>query len=104
MLAGRYVFGRCVGGRWEFTKRPASFGGGFSASTLTYKVNRRDLGGVKRFAFRIGAAATTEVDPAYDFAPDVGAVPWRYQVIAPPLAAMKPKAKRHVSCRRHRRC
>jgi hypothetical protein len=106
VLAGRYVFGRCANGRWDFTRRPASFRGGFVGSTLTFKVNRRDLGGAHCFALRIGAAATTEADPAYDFAPDVGVSPWRYQVIAPPQAAMKPKTKRLVkSCRRHlRRC
>jgi hypothetical protein len=105
VLAGRYVFGHCVGERWNFTRRPPSFSGGFSGSALTFRINRRDLGSVNHFAFRIGAAATTEANPAHDFAPDVGAGAWRYQVIAPPQAAMKPKMKRPVSCRRHpRRC
>jgi hypothetical protein len=105
VLAGRYVFGRCIGARWDFTKRPPSFSGGFLNSTLTFRVNRRDLGGASRFTFRIGAAATSEADVAYDFAPDVGASPWRYQVIAPPQAAMQPKAMRRLSCRQHpRRC
>ena len=106
VLANRYVFGRCVGGRWDFTRRPASFWGSFEGTTLTLKANRRDLGGTSHFAFRIGAAATTEADGAFDFAPDVGASPWRYQVIAPPPAAMKPRAKRHLrACRsRPRRC
>jgi hypothetical protein len=94
VLAGRYVFGRCANARWDFTKRPPSFSGGFSGSTLTFKVNRRDLGGPSHFSFRIGAAATTEADPAYDFAPDVGLSPWRYRVIAPPQAAMKPRMRR----------
>jgi hypothetical protein len=95
-LAGRYVFGHCVAGRWDFTRRPPSFGGGFSGSTLTFRVNRGDLGATDHFAFRVGAAATTEADSAYDFAPDVGATPWRYQVIAPPQAPMKPRARRHL--------
>ena len=105
VLGGRYVFGRCVEARWNFARRPPSFDGRYAGSTLTFKVNRRDLGGAAHFAFRIGAAATTEADPSYDFAPDVGVRPWRYQVIAPPEAAMKPKAKRRLSCRRSpRRC
>jgi hypothetical protein len=103
VLSDRYVFGRCVGGNWDFTRRPASFGGSFADSTLTLKANRRDLGGANRFDFRIGAAAATGANPAYDFAPDIGTTAWSYQVIAPPQAAMKPAARRH--CRHHsRRC
>jgi len=105
MLAGRYVFGRCIRGTWDFSKRPASFGGSFGGSTLTLKANRRDLGGASRFDFRIGAAAATGADPAYDFAPDIGTSPWSYQVIAPPQAAMKPPARLRKACRLHpRRC
>lgn len=105
VLAGRYVFGRCLGGRWSFANRPSSFGGSFVSSTLTLEVNRRDLGGTSRFDFRIGAAATTEADPAYDFAPDIGTSAWSYQVIAPPQAVMKPPARLHKACRQHpRRC
>jgi hypothetical protein len=96
VLANRYVFGRCVRGRWDFSKRPASFSGTFAGSTLTLKANRRDLGGTSRFAFRIGAAATTEADPAYDVAPDIGTSAWSYKVIAPPQAVMKPPARRIV--------
>jgi hypothetical protein len=104
VLAGRYVFGRCIDGQWNFTKRPASFGGSFANSILTLKANRRDLGSTSRFAFRVGAAATTESEPAYDFAPDAGLAPWSYQVIAPKQAARQPSAKRLVkSCRAHRR-
>jgi len=77
VLAGRYAFGRCVRGRWDFGRRPASFRGAFAASTLTLKANRRDLGGASRFTFRIGAAAATGADPAFDFAPDVGTAAWR---------------------------
>jgi len=103
VLAGRYVFGRCVGGAWNFERRPASFSGSFADSTLTLGVNRRELGGTSRFAFRIGAATTTESLPAYDFAPDVGTAAWSYEVIAPAQAALKPPKV----CRRHhhvRRC
>lgn len=103
VLAGRYVFGRCVGGAWSFGRRPSSFSGSFANSTLTLGVNLRELGGTRRFAFRIGAATTTESLPAYDFAPDVGTPAWSYDVIAPPQAVLKPPKL----CRRHhhpRRC
>jgi hypothetical protein len=102
VLAGRYVLGRCVAGSWSFARRPASFSGSFAGSTLTLAVNRRELGGTSRFAFRIGAATTTESSPAYDFAPDVGLPAWSYDVIAPPQAALKPPK----ACSRHhvRRC
>ncbi|HEX6680860.1 MAG TPA: hypothetical protein VF063_09455 [Gaiellaceae bacterium] len=101
VLAGRYVFGRCVTGSWSFGQRPATFSGSFADATLTLAVNRRALGGTGRFAFRIGAATTTESRPAYDFAPDVGTGAWSYQVVAPPPAAFKPPKM----CRRHpRRC
>jgi hypothetical protein len=105
VLAGRYVFGRCLRGRWDFGYRPTSFGGSFAASTLTLRTNRRDLGGASRFDFRVGAAAATGVDPAYDFAPDIGSSPWSYRVIAPPQAALKPPARLRKACRLHpRRC
>jgi hypothetical protein len=101
VLAGRYVFGRCVGGGWSFGQHPATFSGSFAGSTLMFAVNRRALGGTSRFAFRIGAATTTESRPAYDFAPDVGTAAWSYQVLAPPQAAFKPPKL----CRQHpRRC
>ena len=104
-IAGRYVFGRCGRGSWDFTSRPASFSGSFASSTLTLKANRRDLGGASRFDFRIGAGAATGADPAYDFAPDIGTSAWSYQVIAPPQAAMKPPAWLRKACRLHpRRC
>ena len=102
VIAGRYVFGRCLRGNWDFSKRPASFGGSFAGSTLTLKANRRDLGGTSRFDFRLGAAAATGAHPAYDFAPDIGTSPWSYQVIAPPQAVMKPPARLRKACR-HRR-
>ena len=105
VLAGRYVFGRCVQGSWDFSRRPASFSGSFASATLTLKANRRDLGGANRFDFRIGAAAATGANPAYDFAPDIGTRAWSYQVIAPPQAAMKPPARLRAACRLHpRRC
>jgi hypothetical protein len=105
VLANRYVFGRCLSGRWDFTKRPPSFGGSFASSTLTLRVNRRDLGGTSRFGFRIGAATATGRDPAYDFAPDVGTTGWSYQVIAPPQAGFRPPKPRAHLCRsRPRRC
>ena len=105
VLGGRYVFGRCLGGRWSFTNPPSSFSGSFADSTLTLKANRRDLRGTSRLDFRIGAAATTEADPAYDFAPDIGTSAWSYQVIAPPQAVMKPPARHRKACRqRPRRC
>ena len=101
VLAGRYVFGRCVAGSWSFAGRPATFSGSFADSTLTLAVNRRALGGTSRFAFRIGGATTTESRPAYDFAPDVGTAAWTYQVVAPPQAAFRPPK----ACRHHpRRC
>jgi hypothetical protein len=101
VLAGRYVFGRCVAGSWSFARRPATFSGSFADSALTLTVNRRALAGVSRFAFRIGAATTTESRPAYDFAPDVGTAAWSYQVVAPPQAAFRPPK----ACRHHpRRC
>ena len=104
-VGGRYVFGRCVRGSWDFSRRPASFSGSFAASTLSLKANRRDLGGANRFDFRIGAGAATGSDPAYDFAPDVGTRPWAYQVIAPPQASMKPPPRLREACRVHpRRC
>ena len=105
VVAGRYVFGRCLRGSWDFTKRPGSFGGSFSDGTLRLAVNRRDLGGANRFDFRIGAAAATGADPAYDFAPDVGTVGWSYHVIAPQQAVFKPpKRKAHACSRRPGRC
>jgi hypothetical protein len=101
VLAGRYVFGRCVAGSWSFARRPATFSGSFADSTLTLAVNRRALGGTGRFAFRIGAATTTESRPVYDFAPDVGTAAWSYQVVAPAQAAFRPPK----ACRHHpRRC
>jgi hypothetical protein len=106
VLANQYVFGRCTRGEWDFTKRPASFGGSFAGSTLTLKVNRSDLGNSTRFSFRVGAAETTGTDPGYDFAPDVGAIPWSYQVIVPQQAVKKPPPKRTTkACKLHsRRC
>jgi hypothetical protein len=105
VLANRYVFGRCLRGGWDFTRRPVSFAGSFAASTLTLRVNRRDLGGSSRFAFRIGAAAATGAEPAYDFAPDVGTAGWSYQVIAPPQAVFKPPKRQARRCMvRPRRC
>lgn len=105
VLANRYVFGRCVRGKWDFAKRPASFGGSFTNGTLTLTTNRRDLGRTGRFDFRIGAAAATGADPAYDFAPDVGTVGWSYHVIAPPEAVFKPPKRAAHACRfRPRRC
>jgi len=106
VLAGRYVFGRCVAGSWSFVRRPPTFSGSFADSTLMLAVNRRALGGTSRFAFRIGAATTTESRPAYDFAPDVGTAGWSYQVLAPLQAAFRPpKACRHhpLRCRLRRR-
>jgi hypothetical protein len=101
VLAGRYVFGRCVGGGWSFARRPPSFSGSFADSTLMLAVNRRALAVTSRFAFRIGAATTTESRPAYDFAPDVGTAAWSYRVVAPPQAAFRPP----TACRHHpRRC
>jgi hypothetical protein len=105
VLAGRYVFGRCVQGGWDFSRRPASFSGSFASSTLILSANRRDLGKANQFDFRIGAAAATGANPAYDFAPDIGVSPWSYRVIAPPQAAMKPPAWLRKACRLHpRRC
>ena len=111
VLADRFLFGRCVRGQWDFTKRPGSFSGSFAAGTLTLKANRRDLGAPTRFTFRVGAASTTSSDAAYDFAPDTGMAAWSYQVIAPPLVVVKKptlKAKRAVKkthCKPHvRRC
>jgi hypothetical protein len=101
VLSDRYVFGRCFRGSWDFSRRPASFRGSFEGSTLTLRANRRDLGGAARFDFRIGAASATGTDPAYDFAPDIGTSPWRYEVIAPPQAAMKPPAQLRKTCREH---
>jgi hypothetical protein len=111
VLANRYLFGRCIKGEWSFTKRAASFNGSFAGSTLTLKVNRRDLGSTTRFGFRVGAAATTSGDAAYDFAPDVGTTAWSYQVLMPaqPTAVKQPKARPRVKVKRHckpraRRC
>ena len=97
-LGNRYSFGRCVHGEWDFANPPASLGGSFAGSTLTLKANRRDLGGTSRFDFRIGAAAISGSDPAYDFAPDVGTTGWNYQVVAPPQAAMKPPSRLSGVC------
>jgi hypothetical protein len=83
VLARRYVFGRCSGGHWSFTKRPRSFGGKFSASTLTLKVNRRALGRASVLNIRVGAAASGDGDTAYDFAPDIGLGAWSYRIVAP---------------------
>ena len=97
VLAQRYVFGRCVRGEWNFTRPPASFRGAYRASTLTLQVNRRDLGGTSDFKFRVGSAGTSEGGAAYDFAPNVGLVPWNYRIVAPPQAIKKPpKRLRHV--------
>jgi hypothetical protein len=106
VLANRYVFGHCVRGSWDFTRRPSSFAGSFASSTLALRVNRRDLGGTSRFDFRIGAAAATGADPAYDFGPDVGTPGWNYQVIAPPHTVFKPPKRKASACkaRPRRRC
>ena len=93
VLADRFLFGRCVKGAWDFTKRPGSFSGSFAAGILTLTANRRDLGAPTRFTFRVGAASTTSSDAAYDFAPDTGTAAWSYQVIAPPLVVKKPTLK-----------
>jgi hypothetical protein len=95
VLANRYLFGRCSKGRWSFTKKPRSFTGSFAGSTLTLRVNRRDLGGASSFQFRIGSAAATETEAAYDFAPDVSAVAWAYRVLAPPQVVQR-SVKRHA--------
>ena len=99
VLANRYVFGRCTGGHWDFTRPPASFTGMFGQSTLTLTVNRRDLGGTSGFRFRTGSAATSGADAAYDFAPDVGAAAWSYEIIAPPEAVKKPPRRRAPALR-----
>jgi hypothetical protein len=90
VLSRKFVFGRCDAGRWSFTKKPASFGGSFSDSTLTLRANRRDLGGAGGFTFRIGAAAAGEHEATYDFAPNIGTSAWTYKVVAPPQALKKP--------------
>jgi hypothetical protein len=94
VLAQRYVFGRCVRGRWDFTRPPASFRGSFGSSTLTLRANRRDLGGANGFEFRVGAAGTTQRDSSYDFAPNVGLDAWAYKIVAPPRAIKKPPKHR----------
>ena len=105
VLANRYVFGRCLRGEWDFTKRPAASHGSFTNGMLTLTANRRDLGGTSRFDFRLGAAAATGADPAYDFAPDVGTAGWSYHVITPPQALFKPPKRRVHACKpRPRRC
>jgi hypothetical protein len=95
VLAARYVFGRCVHNEWDFTRPPASFAGSFGGSTLTLTVNRRDLGTPTSFKFRVGSAGTSTHEASYDFAPNIGVVPWTYRVIAPPQAVKKPP-KRHL--------
>jgi hypothetical protein len=102
VLARRFVFGRCTAGRWSFTRRPASFAGSFASSGLTLRVNRKALGGTNGFTFRIGSAATSAADAAYDFAPDVGVGAWSYKIIAPRAAAVSsPKRKAKACKRRH---
>jgi hypothetical protein len=94
VLARKYVFGRCEHGQWDFTHKPASFRGSFSGSTLTLQANRRDLGSTRAFAFRVGAAATTAEDAAYDFAPNTGTSAWTYKVVAPTQSVRKPAKHR----------
>jgi hypothetical protein len=101
-LGGRFVFGRCSAGSWSFVRAPASFAGSFADSALTLKVNRRDLGGARALAFRVGAAALN-TDGAYDFAPDVGTAAWGYRVLAPTQAVAK-KVKRQLKLCKPRRC
>jgi hypothetical protein len=103
VLARKFLFGRCTGGRWSFKARPPGFGGSFADSTLTLRVNRRDLGGATAFRFRIGAAAASADEAAYDFAPDAGASAWSYTVVAPPQTVKKPPRRRgrHARSRRH---
>jgi hypothetical protein len=101
-LGGRFVFGRCSGGSWSFARTPASFSGSFAGSTLTLKVNRRDLGGAGALSFRVGAAALN-TDGAYDFAPDVGTAAWSYDVVAPRQATAK-TVKRHLKLCKLVRC
>jgi hypothetical protein len=94
VLAERYVFGRCISGRWDFTRPPASFRGSFGGSTLTLQVARRDLGGSNDFKFRVGSAGTNDSGAGYDFAPNVGLAPWSYRIVAPPQAVKKPPKRR----------
>src|SRR5262249_50017816 len=72
VLAGRNVFRRCMAGSWSFARRPASFSGSFAGSTLTLAVNRRELGGASRLAFRIRPATAAEGHPPSPFAAQVG--------------------------------
>jgi hypothetical protein len=95
VLARKYVFGRCSAGQWNFTKKPPSFAGSFADSTLTLKVNRRDIGRAGGFDVRIGAAASDAAGVAYEFAPDIGVGAWSYKIVAPPEAIKKPP-KRHA--------
>jgi hypothetical protein len=79
-LGRRYVFGRCVRGRWAFRTRPRSFAVSFSGSVLSLTANRRAFGHTGAMTFRLGAAALSR-DAAYDFAPDVGTPAWSYRVV-----------------------
>jgi hypothetical protein len=102
-LGRSYLFGRCVRGRWSFGRRPPSFAGSFTDSTLNLRASRRVLGGTSGLAFRIGAAALSG-DAAYDFAPDVGTAPWGYRVLAP-RRTLEKSVKRWVrACVRHHPC
>jgi hypothetical protein len=78
-LGRRYVFGRCVRGRWSFRTQPRSFKASFASSTLTLRTNLRALGDTRALTFRIGAAALRG-EAAYDFAPDIGTAAWSYRV------------------------
>jgi hypothetical protein len=94
VLSRKFVFGRCDGAQWNFSKKPPSFSGSFSGSTLTLRANRRDLGGANGFSFRIGAASAADGDAAYDFAPNIGTSAWAYKVVAPPQATKKPPKRK----------
>ena len=61
VLSDRYVFGRCVRGSWDFTRRPASFGGSFAGSTLTLRRTAGILGA--QAAFISGSALPRRPGP-----------------------------------------
>jgi hypothetical protein len=72
------AFGRCVGGRWDFSRRRAPLKARYASRTLDLTVKRAALAASSGFDFRIGASWHAYDAVYYDFAPDSGAPAWSY--------------------------
>jgi hypothetical protein len=81
-LTNYFVLLHCKGGDFDINTLQASFKGtlDLAGHTLTFSVNRRDIGSPKRLSMFL---ISTSQDAKYlDVAPDTG--DWAYDIIAPP--------------------